>query len=173
MTFDESKHARGTGAQGGQFVSKDAGGKTVRTDHLSFDGKRGTGYGLKGGDANVKSLQRELNRLGVLDTAGNQLTVDGKLGPKTTSAVKRLQRKLGMTADGRVTPKMLAAIRKLKPSTKTRIAMHVRHARHMAHIHRPLKTTPAKKAAPKKAAKKPAPAKKVAPAKTYAPARKA
>jgi peptidoglycan hydrolase-like protein with peptidoglycan-binding domain len=105
--FDESKYARGTGAQGGQFVSKGAGGQTTTSNKIGFDGKRGTGYGNRGGDSNVKALQKHLNRLGITDAAGKPLAVDGKFGPKTTAAVKRLQRKLGLPADGKVTVALL------------------------------------------------------------------
>jgi len=108
--FDESKHARGTGAKGGQFVAKGASGAG---QSVGYDSARGTGagYGTKGGDKNVKSLQTYLNHLGFTDSAGNPLKVDGKLGPRTTAAIKKLQRKLGIKADGIVTPSLLHRIR--------------------------------------------------------------
>lgn len=104
--FDETKHPRGKGATGGQFVAK---GSSGQNDTVGFDSKRGTGagYGAKGGDARVKQLQRVLNNLGFKDAAGKPLAVDGKLGPKTTAAIKRLQRKMGIKADGLVTPALL------------------------------------------------------------------
>jgi peptidoglycan hydrolase-like protein with peptidoglycan-binding domain len=114
MAFDESKHARGTGAQGGQFVSK--GGQ--KTSDIGYDGKRGSGYGAAGGDDNVKALQRELNRLGIGDAAGAKLAVDGKFGPKTTAAVRRLQRRLGLKVDGRVTPALLKRLKGVKKGSK-------------------------------------------------------
>lgn len=109
--FDETKHKRGTGAQGGQFVSK---GSSGAGDTIGFDSKRGTGAGYgtgSKGDSRVKSLQTYLNNLGFKDSQGNPLKVDGKLGPRTTSAIKRLQRKLGLKADGLVTPKLLHQLR--------------------------------------------------------------
>jgi hypothetical protein len=75
--------------------------------NLHFDGKTGTGYGIQGGDPRVRSLQQALNRLGLLDSSGNELAVDGRYGPRTTSAVKRLQKALGLPADGKVTPELL------------------------------------------------------------------
>jgi peptidoglycan hydrolase-like protein with peptidoglycan-binding domain len=118
MAFDETKHARGTGAQGGQFVVKGDRGSSTSAARIGFDGKRGAGYGTKGGDANVKALQRQLNRLGITDSTGKALTVDGKFGPKTTAAVKRLQRKLGLPADGKVSVALLDRIKKIKKTTR-------------------------------------------------------
>lgn len=90
---------------GGQFMSYDS------------KSKQGTGYSKKGGDANVRRLQSALNRLGLSDGKGNRLSVDGRLGPLTTQAVKRAQRALGVKADGRVTPALLAKIEAMpKPS---------------------------------------------------------
>lgn len=110
--FNESLHKRGMGAQGGQFVS--SGGK--KSSALGYNGKNGSGsgYGSKGGDSNVRRLQRELNRLGIVDSGGANLKVDGKFGPKTTSAVMRLQRKLKLPADGKITPALLARIKRIK-----------------------------------------------------------
>lgn len=113
MVWDEAKHARGTGAQGGQFVSKSG----AKSSSLGFDGKRGAGYGEKGGDANVKALQRALNKLGITDSAGKALAVDGKFGPKTTASLMRLQRRLGLKPDGKITPALLARIKKIKKKT--------------------------------------------------------
>lgn len=90
---------------------------------LSFDGKTGSGYGIKGGDPRVRTLQAALTRLGITDSAGNELAPDGKYGPKTTSAVKKLQKALGLEADGKVTPELLKQITDMKqvpPSTKPR-----------------------------------------------------
>lgn len=155
MAYDEAKHKRGTGAQGGQFVSSD-GSKSAA---IGYDGKRGSGYASAGGDGNVKALQKELNRLGILDSQGKQLAVDGKFGPKTTSAVRRLQKKLGLPVDGKVTPALLKKIKGLKPS---------RHDQHMAH-ERHLRATGKKAAPAKKAAGKPV---DKAPERVAAPARK-
>jgi peptidoglycan hydrolase-like protein with peptidoglycan-binding domain len=165
VVYDEAKHKRGTGSQGGQFVS--AGG--AKSSSLGYDGKRGAGYGDKGGDANVKALQKELNRLGAVDAQGKQLTVDGKFGPKTTAALQRLQRKLGMKPDGKITPALLSKLKGLKPSAHDKHTMHERHLKATGK-----KAAPAKKATPAKRApaKKPTPAaKKTAPAKKAAPSR--
>lgn len=74
---------------------------------MSFNGRTGTGYGSKHGDARVRQLQQALNRLGMTDAVGKRLVVDGKLGPKTTAAIKKWQKAHGMKADGVVTPAML------------------------------------------------------------------
>jgi peptidoglycan hydrolase-like protein with peptidoglycan-binding domain len=176
MAYTEALHKRGTGAQGGQFVTKGAGGQTTKTSSIGYSGGagKGTGYGAKGGDPNVKSLQTELNRLGILDAQGKQLKVDGKFGPKTTAAVRRLQARLGMSVDGRITPALLSKIKKLKPSQHDQHVMHQRHlgAQHKQHVaHQAHQKTAAKQhqahtahqahAAHQKtaAAKKPAPVK--------------
>lgn len=70
----------------------------------------GTGYGMKGGDPHVHALQQALNRLGLKDSAGHPLLLDGKLGPRTTSAIKAAQQRLGLKPDGRVTPALYAQI---------------------------------------------------------------
>lgn len=108
--FNPSLHPRGTGAQGGQFVSK---GSSGANDTIGYDSKRGTGagYGARGGDKRVKQLQTALNRLGFKDAAGHKLLVDGKLGPRTTAAIKRLQTRLGLKADGIVSPQLLKRVR--------------------------------------------------------------
>ena len=108
--FDPGKHPRGTGAQGGQFVSKGASGNN---DTIGYDSKHGTGagYGARGGDARVKELQRILNNLGLKDREGKPLLVDGKLGPRTTAAIRRLQQRMGLKPDGLVTPALLQKIR--------------------------------------------------------------
>lgn len=163
MAYTEALHKRGTGAQGGQFVSKGAGGQTVKTNNIGYDGKgRGSGYGNKAGDPNVTALQKELNRLGITDSQGNQLKVDGKFGPKTTAAVRRLQQRLGLTVDGKVTPALLGKLKKMTPSKHDQHAMHVRHvaAQHKQHAAHAAHTQHQKQAA-----KKAAPVKKAAPRK--------
>lgn len=82
--------------------------------NLHFDGKTGTGYGVKGGDARVRTLQQALNRLGLKDRSGNELAVDGRYGPRTTSSVKKLQKALGLPVDGKVTPELLKQASELK-----------------------------------------------------------
>lgn len=130
MTFTESLHPRGAKgtSSGGEFV-KGSGQATSKapskspvkvtkemprptgrlTKTLSYDPKtnRGAGYGVKGGDPHVRSLQEALNRLGVTDSHGRRLAVDGDLGPLTTSAIRSAQTRLGLPADGKVTPAFL------------------------------------------------------------------
>jgi peptidoglycan hydrolase-like protein with peptidoglycan-binding domain len=112
--------------------------------NLSFDGKRGAGYGTPGGDKRVHALQDALNRLGLTDAAGKKLKLDGKLGPKTTAAIKKAQRKLGLKANGVVTPKLLAQLSKAKslgkPAAKKAVAKKVAPAKAAA----PIKKAPPK-----------------------------
>jgi peptidoglycan hydrolase-like protein with peptidoglycan-binding domain len=172
VAYTEALHKRGTGAQGGQFITKGAGGQTTTTSHIGYDGKgRGTGYGT-GGDPNVSALQKQLNRLGIVDSQGNQLKVDGKFGPKTTAAVRRLQQRLGLTVDGKVTPALLAKLKTMKPSMHDQHAMHVRHqvAQHKKHTAHAAHVQHEKHAAK---AKKPAPARRAPVRKTAATHRKA
>jgi len=86
------------------------------SDTLSYDpdSNHGTGYGMKGGDPRVHKLQQALNRLGLTDAHGKELADDGKLGPKTTAAVKKAQKRLGMRPDGHVTPALLARLAEAK-----------------------------------------------------------
>jgi HK97 family phage prohead protease len=83
---------------------------------LSYDpgSNKGTGYSSANGDPRVHKLQQALNRLGLTDSAGKALKDDGKLGPKTTSAVKKLQKRLGLPQDGKVSPALLEKIAGLK-----------------------------------------------------------
>jgi peptidoglycan hydrolase-like protein with peptidoglycan-binding domain len=149
-------HAPAGSAAGGQFTA--SGGATAKAGNapakqgagnapkrkggpaLGYDAKsgRGTGYGKPGGDARVKKLQASLNRLGLKDADGRALKLDGKLGPRTTAAIKAAQRKLGVPADGKVTPQLLAKLVAAKSLTKK--------------AKTPAKKAPAKKAAPAKAA---------------------
>lgn len=96
---------------------------------LGFDPKsgRGTGYGSAAGDARVKRLQDALNRLGVTDGDGKPLKVDGKLGPKTTAAVKRAQQEVGLTPTGRVTPALLERLASAKKLAE--VTQHVTKAK--------------------------------------------
>lgn len=115
-----SKHARG---QGGQFAaaSSAASGKPTgawASGPMRFDGKSGTGYGTRGGDARVRALQSALNKLGL----GGALTVDGKLGPRTTAAIKQMQQRLGLKADGVVTAALMVRILTAAAKTPARKA---------------------------------------------------
>lgn len=156
--FTESLHPRASGKfakKGSAAPAKKTAGSGSKNSSgskgsLSFDGKRGAGYGTPGGDKRVHALQQALNRLGFGDGSGAKLKDDGKLGPKTTAAIKRAQRALGLKPDGVVSPGLLAKL------TKAKSAKY-------------LKAAPAKKAAkPKKA-----PAPFVKSKSTAAPARKA
>ncbi|MBC6458417.1 peptidoglycan-binding domain-containing protein [Actinomadura sp. HBU206391] len=82
---------------------------------MAYDGKTGTGYGPRGGDPRVKELQEALNRHGLADSRAKKLVVDGKFGQRTTAAVVKAQRQLGVTPDGKVTPDLL---RKLTTADK-------------------------------------------------------
>jgi HK97 family phage prohead protease len=84
--------------------------------NLSYDPKsnHGTGYGTPGGDKRVRQLQEDANRLKVTDAHGQPLKLDGKLGPHTTAAVKKLQAALGVKQDGIVTPALLAQLHGMK-----------------------------------------------------------
>jgi hypothetical protein len=77
---------------------------------FGFDGTQGTGYGHKGGDPKVHTLQKALNALGLTDDQGKPLADDGKYGPKTTAAVKKLQQKLGLDPTGQVTPQLIEQV---------------------------------------------------------------
>lgn len=99
---------------GGQYASdrppprrKSAGSETLGYDPGSG---RGTGYGTASGDERVTRLQSALNDRGHTDNTRQPLKVDGKFGPKTRSAVKKAQRKLGMPVNGKVTPSLLAEL---------------------------------------------------------------
>lgn len=120
-TWDESAHTRAPAGQsgGGEFAgqgqknAEKSANRTRRTSQparrsgvpkgqYGYDGQSGSGYGVKGGDAKVKQLQGELNRLGFTD-GGKKLAEDGKFGPKTTAAVKAAQARLGMKPTGVIT----------------------------------------------------------------------
>lgn len=145
FTSELHPHAA-SGPGGGQFVSTaGASGKAtakktakggIPAGSMFFNRKRGrgTGYGMPGGDKRVRALQTITNRLGLTDMHGQPLAVDGKLGPKTTSVIVKLQQRLGVKADGIVTPAFLAQIRNLravpmrKKAGKARMAARAREA---------------------------------------------
>lgn len=84
---------------------------------LAFDGKRGPGYGMKNGDPAVHGVQDNLVRLGFA-AKGDKNLGDGKYGPKTTAAVKRAQKALGLKADGIATPAFIAKLAATKTAPK-------------------------------------------------------
>lgn len=128
-------------AKGGKGHKAGGGGGKSDGESLSFNGKTGAGYGKKGGDQRVHGLQSELNRLGFADSSGKALKLDGKLGPKTTAAIKRAQRSLGLKPDGIATPALLTKLKSAKKTTTHKAAP--KKAVKMAHTR-----APAKKKAP-------------------------
>lgn len=84
-------------------IRKSSSTRAVPKGSLGFNGKTGTGYGSKGGDARVRKLQQALNRMGLKDAQGRPLVVDGKLGPKTTAAIQAWQKRNGMKPTGTLT----------------------------------------------------------------------
>jgi peptidoglycan hydrolase-like protein with peptidoglycan-binding domain len=153
--------AAGT-STGGEFAaggSKGGAKKSSSGSHsLGYDAKsgRGAGYDSPKGNPNVHSVQQALNRLGITDANGKKLGDDGKLGPKTTAAIKEAQRRLGLAQDGKLTPGLLAKLQSLKSMPGKPATHHAAPAHHTSSTHK----APAKKAAPKPAAK---PAAKKAP----------
>lgn len=97
-------------------IRKSSSTRAVPKGSLGFNGKTGTGYGKKGGDARVRKLQQALNKLGIKDANGKPLVVDGDLGPKTTAAIRAWQRKNGQKATGFVDA---ATLRKLGRGSST------------------------------------------------------
>lgn len=159
--FVEEEHPR---AQGGQFGTKSKTttkparkaapakttpkkrGRTRRTipaGQLGFDGVRGTGYGVKGGDKRVRALQEQLNRLGLTDSRGRKLRIDGELGPLTTQAIKAAQLRLGMRPTGIIAPAFIARLKATKamPAPKR------------APVKAPVRKASAKRASPRVRAK--------------------
>lgn len=147
--FVEEEHPRSSGGQFGtkstpkQTTPKQPGRKTpakkvparksakrrvIPKGQLGFDGVSGTGYGVKGGDPRVRTLQAELNRLGLLDLHGRRLVVDGKLGPLTTSAIRAAQRRLGMKATGIVAPAFIDRLKATKSLPAAKKAAQVKRA---------------------------------------------
>jgi phage head maturation protease len=97
------------------------------TTTLAFDGKRGPGYGVPGGEAHVHAAQQALNRLGLADMHGKSLRDDGELGPKTTASIKALQKRLGLHPDGKLTPALytkLIGLKTLPPASAHKAAPH-------------------------------------------------
>jgi peptidoglycan hydrolase-like protein with peptidoglycan-binding domain len=143
-TWDESAHTRAPSGQsgGGEFAGQgqksaersanrrrstgQRGHAGVAKGQYGYDGSNGSGYGVKGGDANVKQLQGELNRLGFTDGAGKKLAEDGKFGPKTTGAVKTAQKRLGMKPTGIITQSFIDRLKatKMLPKAMPKAPVH-------------------------------------------------
>ena len=71
---------------------------------------QGAGYALADGSTKVRSLQGRLQALG--ERPG---PVDGRFGPRTEGAVRRLQMRAGISVDGIVGPDTRAALRRAQP----------------------------------------------------------
>lgn len=100
-----AKHATSHGTpQGTSHAKPHSSGGT-----LAFDGHRGPGYGMKNGDPTVHKVQDDLVRLGFAKK-GDKALSDGKYGPKTSAAVKKAQKALGLKADGIATPALIAKL---------------------------------------------------------------
>lgn len=128
--WDEAAHPRNPAgsATGGEFTIAAQGGSGKKpaakpaskpaSQHrrMAYDPARGVGpgYNMPHGDPQVKDLQELLNKLGLTDSHGRKLDVDGKLGPLTTQSIKAAQRRLGLKEDGVVTSGFLAALRSHK-----------------------------------------------------------
>lgn len=121
-----AKHPRAEAGSpaGGEFVLADSSsesgddGKKKSKGKLVDAGKKDSGglafkagYGQKGGDKRVKGLQSTLNKLGLTDAAGKPLAVDGMLGPKTTAAIKKAQKRLGMKPTGKADGAFLSKLK--------------------------------------------------------------
>jgi peptidoglycan hydrolase-like protein with peptidoglycan-binding domain len=152
MPFDEATHPRGEAgsAQGGQFVAAQqsstasaAGAKPKKSGGkgLAYDPKKGTGpgYGTKNGDPRVRKMQELLTKLGLKDASGKPLVIDGKLGPRTTEAIKAAQRKYGMRPDGALTPALARRLAKPRMSKQQ-----------LARTRQPIKKTPERSAPSRK-----------------------
>lgn len=151
--WDESAHTRAPSGQsgGGEFAgqgqksaekSANRPRRTGQPTHRSgvpkgqygYDGSSGSGYGVKGGDANVKQLQDNLNRLGLTDGGGKKLVSDGKFGPKTAAAVKAAQQRLGMKPTGIITQGFIDRLKATKALPKTAPKAPVHAAAEVKHI---------------------------------------
>src|ERR1700761_460191 len=77
----------------------------------------GAGYRLPAGSRRVRSLQRRLTHLGF--TPG---PIDGRYGPLTTSAVRRLQQDRHLPGSGVVGPRTLVALRAARHHRSPKVA---------------------------------------------------
>lgn len=60
------------------------------------------------GAMNVRDIQVRLTKLGI-----NPGAIDGRMGPRTSAAIKEFQRKNGLEINGRITPEFAMALRRL------------------------------------------------------------
>lgn len=70
----------------------------------------------------VRSLQDDLNRLGVRDAEGKPLETDGRFGPRTAQAVEAFQRANGLDIDGIVGPDTRQALERAQQETRAQDA---------------------------------------------------
>ena len=82
-----------------------------QVEHASFN--RLLKKGMKGDD--VRELQKLLN------TAGDDIKVDGDFGSKTLAAVKAFQKRVGLKVDGVVGEKTIAALIKIQNTAKSNV----------------------------------------------------
>ena len=91
----------------GATAAKPEAGPAVQTIKVTLDqlerGSRGT---------QVKTLQRLLKQLGYKDSAGKVLAIDGSFGPATDYALRKFQKKSGVSVDGIVGTKTWAKLLK-------------------------------------------------------------
>jgi peptidoglycan hydrolase-like protein with peptidoglycan-binding domain len=107
--WDAAKHPRAAAGSAG-------GGRFAPLSYNSAS-NTGTGYGSAKGDGRVLAAQKALNRAKMTDADGKPLKLDGKLGPKTTAAIKRYQKAHGIKpADGKITPALLKQLKSGKGS---------------------------------------------------------
>jgi peptidoglycan hydrolase-like protein with peptidoglycan-binding domain len=121
----------GTGAKNPSKAPAAKGGKAAKgkakaksaSHHRAAKAQHSTlglyaGYGQKNGSPKVKTIQAALNARGFKDAQGHALKLDGKLGPKTTAAIKAAQRSLKVPATGKVTPALLRRLTAKQKTTK-------------------------------------------------------
>ncbi|MCL1529097.1 peptidoglycan-binding protein [Xanthomonas nasturtii] len=73
-------------------------------------------HGVRGDD--VRSIQQDLNRLGVRDAQGNRLAEDGRFGDNTREAVLAFQKQHGLQQDGIVGRNTQAALSAAQAQTQ-------------------------------------------------------
>lgn len=110
---------------GGQFGPSEPTNEPAPRRTFSYNPRtgKGAGYGVKGGDPQVKAFQELVNRLGITDAKGRKLAVDGKFGPLTTQAAEALQQKLGMAQTGRITQTLLDKVAGAKTLDEAKAAL--------------------------------------------------
>ncbi len=108
---DAKKEKGGKGKGGKEQLGRGKFSAAVKKEVHSAGLAYKAGYDKKGGSPQVKGLQSKLNKLGLTDASGKPLAVDGKLGPKTTAAIKKAQKRLGMKPTGKADGAFLDKLR--------------------------------------------------------------